>query len=190
MEEKVKTDQREVLTRQKIYEKLRAANRFQSLFYSVLCVLMGAILALLIHACTRVKMPLAILGIASIVFVSLLFLYEGYELIKHLCRLRSGNFHVVEDRVVRISENEVRKKTFFESAVRGRPSMYKILIGGSGRTVEENVIYFRDAGRVVCSKTACRISNIDDMYYLVKYEGEKEVELMYSQREYRLEEEA
>ena len=185
----MKTDQREILTRQKVYTKLRAANRLQSIHYCILCVLTGGIIALLAYGCTRMAMPIAILGIASIVFVSLLFLYYGYELIKHILQMQSGKFRVVEDKVIRIAENDVRTRTFWERMVRGHVFLHRKLLGAVvNRHAVEDVMYFRDAGRVVCSKTVCRCSNVDDIYYLVKYEGSNAVEQVYSAREYRFEE--
>lgn len=82
--------------------------------------------------------------------------------------------------VLRIVEDEVRYLSMKEALLRRRRF----------RRVEENAIYFRDAGRVVTGKSACSGTFVNDLYYIVKYEGQEDVELMYSQREYRLEDES
>ena len=81
--------------------------------------------------------------------------------------------------MLRTSENEVRYLSLKEKLLRGRRY----------RHVEEDVIYFRDTGRVVVTGSTCRCTFVDDLFYIVKYEGEEEAVLMYNQREYRLEEE-
>ena len=89
------------------------------------------------------------------------------------------NFIIEKDVVIRIVEDEHRRRSKGE----------RLAQGNNLRNVWEDVIYFKDRGRVVCNKTICRCSNPGDEYYFVISRYDYKVLATYSAREYRLEEE-
>jgi len=175
----MKTDERDILTREIIVKKLWSTLKFSIVSTMVMYVLTGSIIAFLAWGMTLVALPYQIGSVIAILFFAFLDIYYGYYLIKKLILFRQGKYRIVEDRVLRTSENEVRYLSLKEKLLRGRRY----------RHVEEDVIYFRDTGRVVVTGSTCRCTFVDDLFYIVKYEGEEEAVLIYNQREYRLEEE-
>ncbi len=175
----MKTDEREVLTKEKIEKKLRAALKFSIIVNIVFFMLVGITVSLLGYGMTRVTLPLQIGAGVAIAFFAFLSIYFGYQLIKNLILYSRKKYTIAEDRVLRIVEDEVRYLSMKERMLRGRRY----------RRVEEDAIYFRDAGRVVVTGETCRCTFVDDHFYIVKYDGQENVELIYNQREYRLEEE-
>ena len=177
--EMMKTDEREVLTREKIENRLLAAIKFSIGINSAVSVLFVGAVALLGYGITQVSLPYQIGCVVAIAFLTFLFIYFWYNLIKSLIFYRRRKYTIAEDRVLRIVEDEVRYLSMKEALLRGRRF----------RRVEENAIYFRDAGRVVVTGETCRCTFATDHFYIVKYEGQEDVQMIYNQREYRLEDE-
>lgn len=176
----MKTDQREVLTREKIEKALLAAIKSAIVTNTVFAVLVGIMLAIMALGITKVSLPYLVGGIVAMALLAFLVIYFWYNLIKNLILYNRRKYTVAEDRVLRIAEDEVRYLSMKERLLRMRKF----------RRVEENAIYFRDAGRVVVTdKSICCATFVNDLYYIVKYDGQENVELMYSQKEYRLEDE-
>ena len=176
----MKIDQREVLTREKIEKRLLAAIKFSIVTNTVFAVLVGVTLAIMGLGIGKVSLPYLIGGIVAMAFLAFLLIYFWYHLIRNLIMYRRRKYTIAEDRVLRIVEDEVRYLSMKE----------RLLSGRRFRRVEEDAIYFRDAGRVVVTdKSICRATFVNDYYYIVKYDGQEDVELMYSQKEYRLEDE-
>ena len=174
----MKTDEREVLTREKIENRLLAAIKFSIGINSAVSVLFVGAFALLGYGITQVSLLYQIVYVVAMAYLTFLFVYFWYNLIETLILYRKRKYTVAEDRVIRIVEDEVRYLSIKERLL--RRCRFR-------RSVEEDVIYFRDAGRVVVTGETCRCTFVTDHFYIVKYEGQEDVQMIYNQREYRIE---
>lgn len=177
----MKTDEREVLTRGRIAQRLSEEQKRDAIMSYLLCGLpivgMIALVAFIVYVPEWEYK--AVFG-AGLLFVAGVAAKTISDYVKKRRVISQMNFIIEKDVVIRIVEDEHRRRSKGE----------RLAKGNNLRHVWEDVIYFKDRGRVVCDKTICRCSNPGDEYYFVISRYNYTVLAMYSAREYRLEDES
>ena len=177
----MKTDEREVLTKESIAQKLSIEQKHAEIMFYLTCglpIITAIVLVAFIVNVPEWEYKAAFgAGLLFVVGVSVKIITDS---IKKRRVISQMNFIIEKDVVFRIVEDEHRR----------RPKMERLAKGNNLRHVWEDVIYFKDRGRVVCDKTICRCSNPGDEYYFVISRYNYEMLAMYSAREYCLEDES
>ena len=176
----MKTDEREVLTKERIAQRLTEEQKHDAFLFYLICGLpiVGAITLVALIVYVPGWEYKAVFG-AGLLFLASISAKIITDSVKKRRVISQMNFIIEKDVVLRIVEDEHRH----------RPATERLASGINLHNVWEDVIYFKDRGRVVCNKTMCRCSNPGDEYYFVISRYDYKVLAMYSAREYRLEEE-
>ena len=161
----MKTDEREVLTKEAVIRELKLPLKSAALAYCFLLLPIGGALLWIVFWLFAEYLPVAsgflLLCAGLLIAVPAELIYKAYQ-IKHrgIC--------IAIDKVVRIDQD-------------GSSEMRQ-------RSTPKGSLHFQNAGAQRCAKAMCDATRPGDIYYLVTFTGKKGVQRIYPAKEYRLEE--
>ena len=162
----MKTDEREVLTKEAVIWELKSPLKSAALAYCFLLLPISAALLWIVFGLFFDHLPMAI---GFLILCAGLLTAVPAELIYKAYQIKHKGICIATDKVVRIEQ-----------------------VGSSQlrqRSTPQGILHFQNAGAHRCAKAMCDATRVGDIYYLVTFAGKKGVQRIYPAKEYRLAEE-
>ena len=188
-------DERELLTRQRISERLAWEAKHSVLGNAIAC---GALtLFLVIHCCLLIPKTYAALAWLAVLPGVIGFIPPSVRSLSQLGKVRRGEFAIVEDSLIDVRTDQLNKKRAFFF---GDFSIWNKLLLGRGYSYDcyEHVFQFKSGRRFVANaqtyrgtrlETVADFSMAGDIFFLVIYQDDpQKIVLLYSSKIYRYQE--